>query len=429
MLTREDNALVTQVGPGTPMGALMRRFWVPALLSRQIPEPDAPPVRVRILGEQLVAFRDTNGRIGFVAENCPHRGASLFFGRNEEEGLRCVYHGWKFDTSGACVDMPNEPPESNFKHKVRVAAYPVREAGGLIWVYMGPAGTETAMPELEWLGLPSDYYYITKRYQRCNYLQNVEGELDSSHVSYLHSRIGGNAYDDVNKNKYDDPNKGQFPSYMATDKSPVFTIAETPYGFAVGARRNAEVDSYYWRITQFLMPSYTMIPAPVGGPVSFTGAVPVRDDYMVGFTVTWHPDRPLNRDEIGQIEMWTGIHTEVDPVTFQPLRNKDNDYLIDRQAQKTWSFTGIRGIREQDLAVQEGMGPIYDRSKERLGTSDTAIIAARRRILRALKDLEDGRLPYEVQDGSVYRIRSAALVLPRSVPFLEGAKEALVATA
>ncbi|MFN0073961.1 MAG: aromatic ring-hydroxylating dioxygenase subunit alpha, partial [Chloroflexota bacterium] len=295
------------------------------------------------------------------------------------------------------------------------------EAGGLIWIYMGPAGTESAMPKLEWLGLPSDHFYITKRYQRCNFLQNVEGELDSSHVSYLHSQTSSNAYDD--------PNKGQRPSYMVTDKSPVFTIAETPYGFAVGARRNAEIDTYYWRITQFLMPSYTMIPAPVGGPVSFTGAVPVQDDSMVGFTVTWHPDRPLNAAEIGQIESWTGIHTEVDPRTFQPLRNKDNDYLIDRAAQKSWSFTGIRGIREQDLAVQEGMGPIYDRSKERLGTSDTAIIAARRRMLRAIGALEAGTLPYELQDGSVYRIRSAALVLPRTVPFLEGARQALVATA
>ena len=172
MLTREDNAFLTATGPGTPMGTLLRRYWIPALLPEELPEPDCPPVRLKLLGEPLVAFRDSNGNVGVVAENCPHRGASLFFGRNEEAGLRCVYHGWKFDASGACVDMPNEPPESNFKHKVRVTAYPGRDLGGVIWVYMGPPELQPELPALEWALVPESHRYHTKRIQACNWAQS-----------------------------------------------------------------------------------------------------------------------------------------------------------------------------------------------------------------------------------------------------------------
>src|SRR6266498_3017607 len=189
MLSREENKILTQVGSGTPMGEVMRRYWMPALLSSDLPAPDCPPVRVKLLGEELVAFRDTQGRIGLIDEHCPHRLASLFLGRNEENGLRCVYHGWKFDVSGSCVDMPNEPPESRFKEKIQTTAYPTEERGGVIWVYLGPRGTRAAPPELEWTRVPESHRLVSKRIQQCNYLQNVEGEVDSSHVSFLHSLV------------------------------------------------------------------------------------------------------------------------------------------------------------------------------------------------------------------------------------------------
>src|SRR6516165_4486765 len=182
MLSREENEYLCRVGPGTPMGTLLRRFWMPALIATELPEPDCPPIRLRLLGEDLIAFRDTAGAVGLIQNNCPHRGASLFFGRNEEAGLRCVYHGWKFDTSGACVDMPNEPPEYRFGNKVRITAYPTREFGGLIWAYLGPPDQLPELPKIEWARVPESHRYISKRFQETNYLQAIEGGIDSSHA-------------------------------------------------------------------------------------------------------------------------------------------------------------------------------------------------------------------------------------------------------
>jgi phenylpropionate dioxygenase-like ring-hydroxylating dioxygenase large terminal subunit len=426
MLSQSENELLTRVGPGTPMGNLLRQFWQPFALATELPHADSDPVRVRLLGEDLVAFRDTNGNIGLIANNCPHRGASLFFGRNEEAGLRCVYHGWKFDTSGACIDMPNEPAESDFKSKVKAVTYPTQERGGIVWAYLGPESQPPKPPELEFTRVPDSHRLVTKRIQYCNYLQNVEGEVDSSHVSFLHSKGEGAAASAGIKDL-----RSTLPDYMARDRAPRFFVLPTEYGLLIGARRDAEVDSYYWRITQFLMPTYTMIPVPVDFPVSFTAATPIDDGRMMGFTVTWHPNRPLAQAERDQIQQWTGVHTEVDPATFKPVRNKDNDYLIDRALQRSGrSFTGIRGIREEDLAVQESMGEVFDRTSEHLGTSDLAVISMRRRLLDAVQALaERGEVPYEARNPDSYRVRSAALVLPRDVEWNEGAAEALVATA
>jgi phenylpropionate dioxygenase-like ring-hydroxylating dioxygenase large terminal subunit len=428
MLSREDNALLTHVGPGTPMGALLRHFWQPFALTSELPHADSDPIRVRLLGEDLVAFRDTNKEVGLLQANCPHRGASLFFGRNEEAGIRCVYHGWKFAADGACVDMPNEPAESDFRNKVRATAYSTIEKGGVVWAYLGPRETQPPLPELEWTNVPESHRYVTKRIQFCNYLQNVEGEVDSSHVSFLHSKQNGAA--DSAGIKPDDL-RSTLPDYMARDRAPRFFVLPTDYGMLIGARRDAESDSFYWRITQFLMPTYTMIPSPVGTPVSFTGATPIDDQRMLGFTVTWHPDRPLTESERAQIESWLGVHTQVDPRTFIPLRNRDNDYLVDRAYQRSGrSYTGIRGIREEDLAVQESMGDVCDRTTEHLGSADLAVIAMRRRLLEAVHALQErGEAPYEARNADAYRVRSAALVLPRDVEWHQGAASALGASA
>src|SRR4051794_3272798 len=186
MLSHEDNKLVSQVGPGTPMGRHFRLFWLPALMPDKLSEPDGPPVRLRILGEDLVAFRDSTGKVGFVQKHCPHRGAALFFGRNEEEGLRCMYHGWKFDATGACVDMPNEPEESTFRFKIHQTAYPCKERGGIVWAYLGPPEKRPPLPGLEWLRAPAGYAHASKTWEECNWLQALEGGVDSSHSSFLH---------------------------------------------------------------------------------------------------------------------------------------------------------------------------------------------------------------------------------------------------
>ncbi|HEY7066826.1 MAG TPA: Rieske 2Fe-2S domain-containing protein [Chloroflexota bacterium] len=422
MLSREENELLTQVGPGTPMGALMRCYWLPALLAEELPEPDCRPVRVRLLGEDLVAFRDSEGCVGLIGAHCPHRGASLYFGRNEECGLRCVYHGWKFDVTGQCVDMPSEPPESSFKQKLRATAYPCAERGGMIWAYLGPAERTPEMPRLEWMLVPPEYRYVHKRFQACNYLQNVEGEVDSSHVSFLHRRLAPDGQLA--------PGSGQNLLARATDGAPVFMVQETDYGLAIGARRNWEGDQYYWRVTQFLMPTYTMIPSEAGAPISFTAAVPVDDTRTAGYTVSWRPDRPLTEEDVARIESWTGIYSEVDPRTYEPLATRANDYRLDRDKQRRESFTGITGIRDQDLAVQEDQfgGPIADRPREHLGASDTAVIAMRQRLLRTVRALQQGQGPREARDGDAYLIRSSALLLPRSAPFEEAARAGLVSS-
>src|SRR5574341_1332070 len=241
MLTREDNNVLTGVGPGTPAGELLREYWLPAFLPREV-EADGVPLRVRLLGEDLIAFRASDGQIGIVAENCPHRGASMFFGRNEEHGLRCVYHGWKFDASGACVDMPNEPPESNFKHKVRIGAYPCIEKNGVVWVYMGPREDPPPLPALPWLTLPEDQRYLSMRVQDCNWAQAVEGGIDSSHISFLHSALdeSGQRVSRVG------PRAGRalLPAFTTSDSAPRFEVLDTPYGVLIGARRDAGAEQY-----------------------------------------------------------------------------------------------------------------------------------------------------------------------------------------
>jgi phthalate 4,5-dioxygenase len=419
MLKREENELLTRTAPGTTMGAFVRRFWFPALLSEELPEPDSPPVRIRLLSENLVAFRDTNGEVGLVAENCPHRGASLFFGRNEEAGLRCVYHGWKFNAVGTCVDMPNEPPESNFKHKVKVIAYPTVEMSGVIWTYMGPPELRPHPPELEWTKVPDSHLLVTKRYQESNYLQALEGGIDSSHISFLHSNLEPPEERGLTSQN--------LPVFTATDRHPHFEVLETDYGLLIGARRNADDGRYYWRVSQFLSPWFQMIPAAPGQQVSGHVWIPIDDEHCWAWTMTWHPDRPLSEDELARMLAGTGIHATADP-KYRPLANKDNDYLQDRQAQRTTSFSGIRGIGEQDMACQESMGRIYDRTKEHLGSSDTAIISMRRLLLRLVRDFEQGVEPPAAAQPSAYRVRSTMFFLPAGESWVERARETMAAT-
>jgi phthalate 4,5-dioxygenase len=421
MISKEENELLCRTGPGTPMGELFRRFWLPVALSRELPKADCPPVRLRILSEDLIAFRDTSGHVGLLSRYCPHRGASLFFGRNEAGGLRCVYHGWKFDVNGACLDMPNEPAECNFSYKIHQMAYPTREAGGVIWTYMGPQTAMPEMPQLEWTLVPQDHVYVHKRFQHCNYFQNVEGEVDSSHVSFLHREF--------RPEKFEAAIAGQVLLARAKDSAPKFLVEETEYGLAIGARRNWDTEQYYWRVTQFLMPSFTLIPSEAGSPINFTAAVPVDDMNMIGFTATWLPDRPMSADDIHTIESWTGAYAEVDPGTFEPVANRANDYLLDREKQRIENFTGMRGIREEDIAVQEDQygGPIADRTKEHLGTSDAGVIALRRRLLNAVRNLQAGQEPRESHCGGAYRVHPIANLMHREILFNELARSTMPA--
>jgi len=426
MLSREENELLTQTGPGTPAGAYFRRFWLPALLASELPGPDCPPVRIRLLGEDLIAFRDTNGQIGLMDEFCAHRRASLFWGRNEECGLRCVYHGWKFDINGNCTEMPNEPPEYAFQNRVRITAYQVREHGGVIWAYLGPGECRPELPKLEWARVLESHRHISKRFQETNYLQAVEGGIDSSHSNFLHASVDAFRLTDsyVEKVKTSSNLRAK---YHVLDKAPRFTVKKTDYGLIIAVRRNAEEDTYYWRLTQFLLPSHTIIPYQPGLSIHGHCWVPRDDETCWVWTFSWNPDAPLSGEEMDAIREETFVHSKVDPVTFRPLRNKDNNYLVDREAQRISNMTGIHGFAAQDQAIQESMGPIVDRTRERLGASDAGIIATRKLLLQEIRGLESGQEPFAASHGDAYWVRSASLLLKREVDLEEGAREIMEA--
>jgi len=415
MLNAANNEAITRTGPGTPMGEYLRRFWIPALGSHELAAPDCPPLRVRLLGENLIAFRTTFGEVGLVQNACPHRGASLFFGRNEEEGLRCVYHGWKFDTTGACVDMPSEPAESNFKTKVHATAYATTERGGIVWAYLGRAELRPELPHYEWTLVPEGHVRISRRVQECNYLQAIEGGIDSSHVPFLHGVL--------------DPVRRSAPNqmYLYGDTAPRLRVTRTPYGFAYGAERNAEADSFYWRFTPFLFPFFTVIPGFTITPETPTdvdprqltysghGWIPMDDENCWMFTYSWNSGRPLAEDEGHPAHF-----VELDPRTRKATVNASNDYQIDREVQRTTTFTGIANGSLQDGAVQESMGPIFDRAKEHLGTSDFAIITLRNMYLEGVREVLEGGEPFVPNVPDAFRVRSVSAILNRGVPFLDG---------
>ena len=394
MLNREYNQLLTQVGRGTPMGELFRRFWLPALMPQEVPSSDCPPIRVRLLGEDLVAFRDSDGRVGLIAEACPHRGASLFFGRNEEGGLRCVYHGWMYDVHGNCLDMPNEPAESGFKHRVHARAYPTAEYGGLIWVYMGPSHLQPELPAIEWAVVPEPNRFVRKIHLAANYMQGLEGELDSAHASFLHRWFDANEM----------PNRRGFDAdQLFNDRAPVLSVWPTPYGFAYGARRNS-AKGYHWRVTQWLVPTHSMIPAP-RWPHFGLCWTPIDDEHTWFFYYAYSPDRPLTDEEVTYYGSGVTATPQMVPGTFLPQANRANDYLIDREMQRTTNFTGISSSGVQDMAMVESMGGIYDRTREHLGTTDAAVIAARRTLIRMARDLQEGIEPQPASHGDLYRVR------------------------
>ncbi len=396
MLSPADNELITRTGPGTPMGELFRRFWLPVAMAAEVGPAEAGPTRVNVLGEQLVAFRGTDGTVGLLEAACPHRLANLFWGRNEGDGLRCVYHGWKFAADGRCTDQPAEPRP--FCDRIRARSHPVREAAGLLWAYLGPPEVEPPFPRWEFTDVPAEHVYASKRLQRCNWLQNLEGELDSAHVQILHAHAVGTLVS------------------RAAAAPPRYQVERTDVGLLAMAVRSApeagDADTY-WRVTPYLMPSFTIIPAPPGGPLTFTGAVPVDDVTMLGFTVTWNPHAPLTDEQLRVCREDDVLHVRVDPATFVPVVNRGDDYRIDRAAQAAGSMTGIPGLRTQDLAVQEDQcGPISPREREHLGSTDRAIVATRRLLIDTARALAAGVEPTQPHCADGYRCRSVAVEVP-----------------
>ena len=401
MLTETENELLTRVGPSTPMGEVLRRYWVPACLSSELPEPDCPPIRVRLLGEGLVAFRDTEGQVGLMEELCPHRRAPLFFGRNEEGGLRCIFHGWKFDVSGNCVDQPNERPELEFKEKVQVKSYPTVELGDVVWAYMGSQDKRPPLPKFEYTQGPSTHRNVSKAWEECNWLQTVEGGIDHAHVSFLH--MGQKWKVDKTLAK-DDPDyyRGKYPTLE-------IEIEVTDFGFHYVGIRHVEEIGTHVRADQYVMP-WTQIRAAQHKPASATGGGPEWRTNVAG-----HHWVPMD-DENCMVYSWQYSYGE-DPMPgygsadvdadqgFRKIANRDNDYQIDREAQRHASWTGISSITAEDHAIQEGMGPIVDRSGEHLASTDSPVVAVRRLLLEAIEVVQAGGDPPGL-GTSYYKLRA-----------------------
>jgi phthalate 4,5-dioxygenase oxygenase subunit len=384
MMSAEDNHLMCRVVGTAPMGQIMRRHWLPALLTEEVPEPDGDPVRVRLLGEDLVAFRDSEGKVGLIGEFCPHRNASLFYGRNEECGLRCLYHGWKIGTDGTVLEMSSEPPESGFAQKVRHKAYPTHEAAGIVWTYMGPADEMAPFEPPVFQPAPDSKISICKVVVNCNWAQILEGAIDSAHSSTLHMS-------DMVPARVDSA-KATEQNWLrpSTDKAPRLQVQATDFGFRyVAIRRpmiNADTHDYV-RMTLFIAPYTVLIPPNNRYRVALLH-VPMDDTHtafhFIAFGGETTPDqatwRKFNALQVG---------IDVDE-TYRNKRTRANNYLQDRKSMRTDSWTGVPGIPNQDIVMWETMGPFADRSRDRLGASDVAIIAFRRQMLQAAKTMQAG---------------------------------------
>jgi len=432
MTTASESRELTETGPSTVMGELMRQYWIPALMSAEL-KRDGAPLRLMLLGEKLVAFRDSAGRVGVMDHRCPHRCASLFLGRNEEHGLRCVYHGWKFDVAGNCVDMPSVPPHQDFKHKVKARAYPSLERAGLVWVYMGQRREVPPLPAFEVLNVPEDEINLTLIQRDCNYLQALEGEIDTSHFGFLHA-----GHVDADEVAEEEPLR-----HTITSRAPEYQVRDTDWGTQYGAYRPAGAGRTYWRCANFLFPFWTQAPnGEFGSHVHARAWVPLDDGHTMFCFLWWKRGtsamtlpQPALKD--GTPNGGTGRGNKLLPNTsdwlgrFRLAANASNDWGLDRAAQLEGSiFSGIDGIHLQDQAITESMGPIADHALEHLAPSDQMITRTRRRLLRAARALRDqGKMPPGVEDAQVYaEARSGYFLSARDTPWPEIYADALAAS-
>jgi phthalate 4,5-dioxygenase oxygenase subunit len=410
MLNADENDLLCRVEGNAAMGQLMRQHWIPACLSEEVAEPDGTPVRVRLLGEDLVAFRDSDGRLGVVDEHCPHRRASLALGRNEESGLRCLYHGWKIDVDGNVLDMPSEPRESCLAQKVRHKAYPSRESGGFVWVWMGPPSAVREFEPPAWAPSPDIRTSVVKMHVGCNWAQVLEGAIDSAHSSSLHSTDMPPARVDGAK-----ATATAWPR-PSTDKAPRLQVEPTDFGFRYVAIRRPIKDASthdYLRITLFVAPFTVLIPPNNMYKLSILN-IPMDDVNTMFYFIAWSDQEGIDQ------EAWRkfcGAQVGVDlDRDFRRIRVRSNNYLQDRSAMKLGDHTGIKGIPNQDIAMWETMGPIADRSQERLGASDVAIVEFRRIMLEAARVVRDGGAAIGTSATHIphVKLRSFEGIVPKS---------------
>lgn len=408
MSDRHDFMTLTQTGADTPMGKLLRRYWIPATMASEVADPGGAPVRVKLLGERLVCFRNPAGELGLVREFCPHRGASLAYARNEDGGLRCLYHGWLVAPSGKIEQTPPEPDiTKHFCHP----SYPVHEAGGIVWAYMGPKELQPPFPDFPWMKLKPPHLLIAKMYQDCNYMQGVEGDLDPAHPNYLHR--------DLDQEEDVSWAGAGWNSILALmhDGAPVIHCERTPHLMRVGAiRTTTQPDVSYVRVFEYCAPFYSFIPVGAGESRLFKAWHPIDDHSCFTFYVHYDVERPLDAEAI--YRNW-GHRTSAPD--YRTAHNNANMHLQDRDRMHR-NLSGIEGAAIQDLAMQESMGPLYDRSQEHLGASDRAVIFYRHTLMRLLDVAERGD-PLPGQDAALdYDIRAASTWMPAGEPWQQAAQ-------
>jgi phthalate 4,5-dioxygenase oxygenase subunit len=420
-----DNEILTRVGPGTPMGELMREYWIPALMSSEV-VADGPPLRVKLLCEELIAFRTISGKVGIMDHHCPHRRTSLFFGRNEEDGIRCVFHGWKFDVAGNCLDQPNVPPHLGSTYKVRVKAYPTTEKAGVIWVYMGKRAVPPPLPAFPVFDLPQDRLSVWCEQRACNYLQPIEGELDTSHAGFLHmGQASSTAHANTTYgNKLDVENRAV-----------EYKVVDTEGGLLAGGYRPADDKNTYWRLGNFLLPFWTQPPPCAFGTEALARAwVPMDDSHTMLLAVSTDtylmaqgprashpkgvPSMSFEYEFLPNTSDWYG--------RWRMASDAGNDYRIDREVQRTLSYSGVEGLDVQDSMVQESMGAIAEHDKEHLVPSDLAVARIRRRLLLAAKALQErGTIPPGVDQPRAYDRWCGYLIAPKEKDCLQVYTEAV----
>jgi phthalate 4,5-dioxygenase oxygenase subunit len=421
LLSATDNETVTNTNRGTPMGDLFRRFWLPVALSSELPGPDCIPLRVKVLGEDLIAFRASNGRVGLMDAYCPHRGAPMFFGRNEENGLRCVYHGWKFDVDGNCVDLPNAPEGETFKNKIEAKAYPCEDKGDLIWAYMGPKDKKPPFPEFEWTNLTADCRYVSKFRLECNYLQAMEGDYDPSHGRFLHSTLADqnipNPLDPNAINRQQrvfaeqtDPNvDANSARFVGTRRvtAPIGAKLEDTESGVIATQAMQQADGSWLASLNVVVMLPIFCTAGIGGKDTYFSnmRVPIDNESLMFYRLRWKYT-PIPQADLEEYKYGEYYYPALVPGTWQTKDNVTNDYNVDRVIQKNYTYTGIRTFPLQDIAMMENQwGPIADRTQEHLTSSDYQIIHIRRRLLKAAEALAAGQEPTEPWNPQAYRYR------------------------
>lgn len=392
-MTREENEILTRVGPGTPMGELLRRYWQPAALSEDLP-PGGLPRPVRLLGEDLVLFRDDKGRVGLLGIHCSHRGTDLSYGRLEDGGLRCIYHGWLYDIHGKCLEQPGEPNGGSNRDSIRHLAYPCEEMGGLIFTYMGP-GEPPLIPDYEALTVPDGQRAIRRYFQECNYLQGNEGNIDPVHLSFLHRQFQqGPGFDRRQGVGIRGTESSPYVLY-SKDAQPAVDVEVTDFGVRIFTVRRIGEDKNYLRVSNFVIPNLSAIPGETGGDgYTVNWHVPIDDARHWKYMITFRRSAPIDK------ELFRRRYEEETTPDFRLNRNKSNSYLQNREEMKSRSFSGMGSLfAAHDAFATESQGPIQDRTQEHLVSSDKAIVAARKLLLKAIEDVREGReAPHVIRD-------------------------------